>query len=260
VFNQKKKRVSEECLKYVEQNEGLGKVIESFDGSYKSTGASLFDYVFLHRIVTSYKPNFLLECGTGKTTFVIADAMDALMRQNPSYKPSLVSMEHNQEWYELQGTKFLSDKYPFVEIVLSPKTTWGYGFLRGSAYQEVPNYPYDVVFVDGPGQGIDDKGVACNIDFLRHVQNSSHPTVGITDSRKSTFLAHLTAFGPEKAQFFPIWGLGIIKPVTSKDVIVGNTGTIKKSYFSRDVVSSSKSYKSLVPLNTGDPLKWLASE
>ena len=39
------------------------------------------------------------------------------------------------------------------------------GLLRGTIYKDIPKYPYDLVFVDGPNQGNNKTGRMCNMDF-----------------------------------------------------------------------------------------------
>ena len=241
----------EAARRYVAANPSLAEALALADRLSSSTGVHLADAVMLHRAVRELRPATVLECGTGKSTFVLADALAGLARSGGT--PRLVSMEHNREWFERATQAFPRSTFPFVEIVHSPETLYGYSFVRGTVYREVPDLPYDLVFVDGPGQGLfqDHPYTMCNLDFVRLVERSDRPLRAIIDNRKHTVLAYTVLFGPDKVRFFPggpgQGSLGIVAGVTKHDLLLGDKPLMKRTLFPR-----------MVRIGKGDPLRFLA--
>lgn len=226
-----KEQVERTAGRIVAQDE-LAALLHEANARSGSTGVSDLDYAFLLHAIKQLKPRNVLECGTGKSTWVIALAMQELERTEPGYRPLLVSMEHHEVWHRQAQQIFPFNRFPFVDIRYSPTTVFGYAFLRGTVYQEIPDHPYDLVFVDGPGQPID--GVtACNMDFVRIVLASDRPVRAIVDSRKSTMVAYSVLFGPEKVRFNYPQGLGLVDPVSKAEVLLGDTAILKRKVFPR---------------------------
>jgi hypothetical protein len=238
--------------RYVEANPDLAEAIVLADRLSASTGIHLVDAVILHRAVRALRPATVLECGTGKSTFVLAAALAS--NSGPGTPPRLVSMEHNQEWYEQAARSFPRSTFPFVEIVHSPETLYGYSFVRGTAYREVPDLPYDLVFVDGPGQGLfqDHPYTMCNLDFVRLVEKSDRPIRAIVDNRKHTVLAYTVIFGPAKVRFFAggsgQGSLGIVAGVTKSDLLLGDKPLMRRTLFPQ-----------FVRTGKGDPVRFLVA-
>lgn len=235
IVRERERRLREQVQKTASRilaQDELAALLHEANAQSSSTGVSDLDYAFLFNAIKQLKPRNVLECGTGKSTWVIALAMQELERTEPGYRPLLISMEHSEFWHRQAQEIFPFDRFPFVDIRYSPETVWGHAFLRGTVYQEVPDHPYDFVLVDGPGQAID--GVtARNMDFVRIVLASDRPVSAIVDSRKSTMVAYSVLFGPEKVRFNYPLGLGLVDPVSKADVLLGNTAVLKRKVFPR---------------------------
>lgn len=216
---------------YLGANPGLRQAIDEADRVSESSGADLCDYAILHKTVRETKPRFVLECGTGRSTFILAKALLENEEEAPGQGGRLVSMEHNREWYE-RATACLPDPYRSVtDIVHGPIVEVGCSFVRGTAYESVPDHPYDLVFVDGPWQGLPEGDVMCNMDFIRLLRTASHPMRAFIDNRKHTVLAYAMLLGSEKVTYHVEWNLGVVAPVTRDDILLLDKERMRRSIF-----------------------------
>lgn len=207
---------------YLKKN-GVWEHINEIRGRSSSTGVSIFDYAYLYRYIQENRPRFVLECGTGVSTHVIALAMDTHCK--PVYRDQMkfVSMESKAEWYE-QAKTLLPAKYDyFLELRHSPLDFFEYAFVRGTVYREVPAFPYDLVFVDGPDQ----KG-RCNMDFVRQVTLSDKPVTALVDNRKRTLLAYAALFGKKRVKT-NLAAMVRVGPVSRAD-LVNEPGNLQRIY------------------------------
>ena len=229
---------------YLDQNKSLNILIDDIKSTSDSTGVSISDYIILYEYIKKNKPKFVLECGTGMSTVIIAEAMkNFVLPQSPQAK--FVSMESKKEWYNHQISISPEQFNDFVEIVYSPIDTWNYSFVKGTVYKDVPDYPYEFVFVDGPSQGpIEQVGAGvtmCNMDFVRVVENSDSPITGIIDNRKHTILAYTNIFGPQKVSLFSNYAFGLVQNVSKTDMILGDKTKMIKRVFPYLVKYNKKS-------------------
>lgn len=214
---------------YIGREKGLQETLRLVEESSKSIGLSLLEYVTLHRTVRKMRPTWVLECGTGKSTWVIAQAMLENERESGPHEAKLISMEHDRDWHE-HALSILPDRYKdVVEICYSPTDVHGYGFIRGTVYQEVPAHPYQLVFVDGPHQYLPNQSPKmCNMDFVRLVEKSDKPITALVDGRARTLIAYALVFGPEKVIYYGDCKMGMVDSVTKNDMLLadGRTGSI----------------------------------
>lgn len=103
---------------------------------------------YLHDLVRMTKPDLVVECGSGLSTLVIADA---LRTHHPAGR--IVALEHLQEfvdaaqtWLEVEGCAGVAS------VRLAPLETVQIGGSDYSWYaaSALPDGPIDVLFVDGP--------------------------------------------------------------------------------------------------------------
>ena len=73
-FKLKERRRKIFVEKYIDKMKSLERILEQYKVS-ESTGVSLSDYVALYETIRLIKPKFVLECGTGKSTWIISQAM-----------------------------------------------------------------------------------------------------------------------------------------------------------------------------------------
>ena len=229
---------------YLNHNKELEELLDEASSTSDSVGVSISDYIVLYEYIRRNKPKFVLECGTGRSTFIMALAFEKFVLSDfPEAK--LVSMEDKKEWYDHQVSTFPERFKDFVELRYSPIDSWSYSFVIGTVYKEVPDYPYEFVFVDGPSQGpIEQVGAGvtmCNMDFVRVVANSDSPITGIIDNRKHTILAYTNIFGPQKVSLFSNYAFGLVQNVSKTDMILGDKTKMIKRVFPYLVKYNKKS-------------------
>lgn len=190
---------------------------------HKSTGVSLIDFAVLYEYIRRYKPQYVLECGTGLSTHIIAAAMMKFCK--PCFQEiKLISMESVPKWHKEARLQFPFDKYDFVEILLSQVASYRYSFVDGVIYNEVPDCPYDFVFVDGPYYA--DR---CDMDFIKVVQRSEKKVSALIDSRRTSGLAYSALLGRDKVLYFP-FGFSQIRNVSKEDLILSNKKSLHHAF------------------------------
>jgi hypothetical protein len=203
--------------------EGVLRLLDDLKARHRSMGCDLLDYACFHQCVKRLRPRYVLECGTGVSTHVIAHAMERYSR--PCHADArLVSMESEPAWFD-EARKHIPGKWAnLVELRLSEPVFVDFAFLRGTAYREVPALPYEVVYVDGP----DPRG-ACNMDFLRVVAASDRPVLGVVDSRKSTVLAYQAMLGQHRLRSY-CGGISFVGPVSRDDLVTARSEKTKEIF------------------------------
>ncbi len=143
---------------YLRKNKDLNQLIYELNKESGSVGLSNFEYVRLYQMVRNVKPEYALECGTGKSTFIIAHAMS----KNGNGK-KLVTMEESEEWTikqreimsHIYNHKKANNWFPgktknLIELVSSSVTVARHRIWSGSCYQKTGDYHYSFIMVDGP--------------------------------------------------------------------------------------------------------------
>jgi len=108
-----------------------------------------------------------------------------------------------------------------------PATTYQYSIIRGTAFTEVPDYPYDLVFVDGPELTVHEGEYSyetANMDFIRYMLKATKPVTAIVDCRPRTCLVYGMVFGKNKVKLLRPWLTGVVENVTKEDMILNNGG------------------------------------
>jgi hypothetical protein len=185
---------------YLLKNRGLNDLILEVNKLSESVGLSNFEYIRLYQMVRYVKPEFALECGTGKSTFIIAHAMC----QNGNGK-KLVTMEESEEWAKKQRTnlsyfanhKKAKDWFPgeikdLIELIQSATTIEHHRIWEGSRYNNVGNYPYTFIMVDGPK--LTEERFR-NMDLIKFLKTSDSPVFAWIDGRWSTVAICRALFG-----------------------------------------------------------------
>ena len=150
--------IKRETAKFLEGHRRLRTLLEEIDRQSESVGMSTYKYVSLYGMVRRIRPEYVLECGTGKSTFVIAQAMS----ENGNGK-KLVSLEESADWADMQEKAIdrifshasASDWFPgadrqMVELVHSKTVADQHRSWAGIRYADHQEYAYDFILVDGP--------------------------------------------------------------------------------------------------------------
>lgn len=207
---------------FLANNSALKALINEARTVSKSYGLTDFEYVRLYQMVRELKPEYILECGTGKSTFVIAHALS----KNGNGK-KLVSMEESPAWAQEQikaishffNHKNAKDWFPgssqnLIELITSDTMIERHRVWAGSCYQSVKLYPYSFMMVDGP-ELTDECFV--NIDMVNILKTSGIPISIWIDGRWPTVAMCRALFG-DKLITKPGWTHTEIYNATKDDL------------------------------------------
>ena len=199
-------------------------------GGTDVTGASYSDYWTLYEEVRRHRPVEILECGTGISTVVLAQAL----RENAADghpRGRVTSMEEDPEWRRIAEERLPDALRPFVEILHSPKVDGFYKCFRGVQYESIPDRPYDFVFSDGPERHSPVNGDKLfDLDLIQIVRRSDRPVRAVVDNHYLTFYVLQKVFGLDKARYDVARRLLFVGPVTRRDV-----GHLSKENFLQDL-------------------------
>ena len=149
IINLGKKLLERKARKRIMSNKGLYTMLQTYMAQTKSSGCQYKDYDVLYRYVRKWKPQEILECGTGTSTVVLAYALMENEKEDGKVG-RVTSMEGVQGWFDMAQDLMPDILRKYVDIRLSPTVEDGYMFYRGMRYKEVPDRQYDFVFTDGP--------------------------------------------------------------------------------------------------------------
>jgi hypothetical protein len=185
---------------YLQQNSILKEVIDEARQISDAYGLTDFEYVRLYQMVRKTKPEYVLECGTGKSTFIIAHAMS---KNGNGVK--LVSMEESADWANTQQKAidhFLSHQkskewFPgisqdLIELVVSEIEIKRHRVWAGSCYKNITQNPYSFIMVDGPELNND---CFVNIDLVNILKESNNSIAIWIDGRWPTVAMCRALFG-----------------------------------------------------------------
>jgi hypothetical protein len=211
------RRVNLAAERRLRSNGTLWSLLQSYLAKTSSTGCEYSNYDALYREVRRRAPREVLECGTGVSTVVIAQAL----RENAKEKGiagRVTSMEDLPPWFEMAQRLLPEELRDFTDLRLSPKVEDGYSIFRGVRYEAVPDRGYEFAFIDGPGTMASDGTRCFDFDFVHLVRHSDRPVAGIVDARLTTCYVLQQIFGTEKVRFSVFEGLGYVDPVTRHDM------------------------------------------
>jgi hypothetical protein len=228
----KREKALQYVRNYVKENKLEGLLAKAHESS-GSTGVDEFDYALLHKLVRTKKPKYVLECGTGLSTWILAHALHQNFVES-GIKGKVISMESIKVWYDQAAAVFPKEYQEYAEIKYSEPTTFMYSFIKGTCYSEIPDLPYEVVFVDGPAPEVreDDVYETVNMDFVKVMLKSKNPVTAVVDYRLRTNIAYGVIFGKDKVKFIKPWNVGIIENVTKEDMILNGDATRQKKILS----------------------------
>jgi len=201
----------------IQSNTELWTTLSAYLQKSNSTGCNFIDYAALYRHIRTKKPSLILECGTGVSTVVMAQALVENAREGVEGR--IVSMEEIEKYYDLAKSILPAQYASLVDIRLSPVVEDSFSLFRGVRYRDVPKLDYDFVFVDGPNYvAPSDKMVTFDFDFIHAVRNSSKPVSAIIDKRVSSCYVFQKVFGPGKVRYDGIRHLGFCTDCTAADL------------------------------------------
>lgn len=156
----------------------------------KSTGADWSDYWMLYRAIVDHKFHCVLECGSGITTCVIAVALKEVKRET-GRDVVCISMEEHPGYYQDVIKAFPKELADVVQFHCSDRVESNYDGLRGCHYKDVPDMPYQFVFIDGPTPRRAPGSTKCfNADYINMLARCDGELAGMIDQRIFTLWAY----------------------------------------------------------------------
>jgi len=182
---------------------GILETIKSYQQKTKSTGTKYPTLYQAVKTIKELKPKYILESGTGTSTIVLAETILHIQKTNPAYKCHVVSMESLQEWHTM-ATQLLPKKYQgVVDIRLGEREKYEFSIFRGYVHSNIPNKPYDFVFLDGPSYS-DPLGSSTCMDALKIRLESDKQMIScVVDTRVSSVYMMQKIFGLATIKYFP---------------------------------------------------------
>ena len=203
----------------------------------KSCGASFQDYYQIYNYLIKFRPKYVLECGSGISSFVIARALQENYK-NSKIKALCVSMEENSEYHEDIKKNFPPDLNQYVDFRLSSRIEKKYSYYCGVGYKDIPKFDYEFVFIDGPNTVSPIDGIRkFNFDLITAIQMSSKSITCFIDHRLSTVYCYQNIFTKKKVKYDLSKNLGIVQNVTQKDLIKDwNRHNFKFNFFDKELI------------------------
>jgi len=160
----------------------------NFDKEYKHYAK----YFILYKTVRNMRPNFVLELGSGISSLIMGFAL----KENG--RGTLISLEENAS-YGKEVMSTVGTFYP-IEMRIEASIEGKYNNFTGHQYRNIPQKPYDLIFVDGPRT---DK---IDLDAFYVLERCPKAAV-IIDNRKRTYTALRSKF---PGNFNPVVNIGYI--------------------------------------------------
>lgn len=212
-------RRSRQARTRLEAMPGLWALMTEAAAGTAVTGASYSDYLTLYEQVRAYRPREILECGTGISTVVLAQALRDNAAEDGGPPGRVTSMEDDADWYRTACERLPDAVAGIVDIVHSPKADGFYKCFRGVCYESVPEREYDFVFSDGPDRHSPVNGDKLfNLDLINVVRRSERPVRAVVDNHYLTFYVLQKVFGLDKARYSVSHKLMFVGPLTKHDV------------------------------------------
>lgn len=198
--------------RWMNRHPDVKRVYEEYCHTTKSTGIQSNDYIRLYLMVRFLKPRYVLECGTGLSTTALGKGLVDNEREH-GVKGVCISMEDVPEWYEHAKKLLPGELNDHVQITHSKRVVREHEGCRGVCYESVPEYSYDMMFIDGPTEIDPVSGVKLfDIDAV-DVARCNPQMIGLIDHRLNTirFLRQLL-YATHSVIFHPVHDLGYIIP------------------------------------------------
>jgi hypothetical protein len=168
-----------------------------------STGASLSDYMLLHRYVLAHKPRLVVEFGSGKSTIVLAHALNAIGGH-------LVTYEAIRKYHENLVAIVPTDLRSTITAICSEAIVTDFRGISGVRYADQAPADAEFFFVDGPTETISGVKGAC-LDLLFYLER--YPAMWITaiiDQKFSSQDAYQSVLPDGAVRYDPVMDVGII--------------------------------------------------
>jgi len=211
--------VIEKRAKRILRETNVWEPLQAYLAESPSTGCSYSDYLLLYKYIREKKPKHVLECGTGVSTVVIAQALKE-NHLDGGGSGKVTSLEESASYHSAAVKIFPKALAEYADILLSPVVEDTYNFFRGVRYKDIPDLPYEFVLVDGPDHLVNPTRpiVAFNFDLLWVIERSKQPVSALIDTRISTCFVYSIILG-KKFSFDYLRRVGVVEQCAKKDIL-----------------------------------------
>ncbi len=171
------------------QEPELYDLIKSVTAASTSTGCGFSDYVALLAAIRHHRPGYILECGSGISSCVIAYACERLSYDGRT--PVFISMEEDEFYHDQIERIFPDELRTFVDFRFSERQQDLYEGLAGCYYADLPDLPFDFVYIDGPTLSKDQGFKSFNADLINVLlrDEKKGEIFAMLDQRVETYFA-----------------------------------------------------------------------
>tara|TARA_B110000003_G_scaffold256111_1_gene273445 strand:+ start:1682 stop:2449 length:768 start_codon:yes stop_codon:yes gene_type:complete len=201
--------------KILKSNQELWRTLNEYLKNSSSTGSNYSDYLSLYNYVKNNRPIEILECGTGVSTIILAQAF-----KDHSIDGRITSLESEKKYFDLALSILPKYLAKYIDIKLSPVIEDSYSLFRGCRYKDIPlDRVYDFVYIDGPSyKAPSDNTLTFDFDFLYILKQSDSPISAIVDKRISTCYVLQKVLGTHKVKYDSLRHQGFINNCTKNDI------------------------------------------
>lgn len=150
IYRRLRKKVVHPVYRTLAKRSNLYAIVEEFKVRAHALGFNkgykhYAKYYTLYSFIRKHKPQYVLECGSGVTTMVMLQAL----KENGA--GTLISMDES-DFYGGTVKKIAKEMFPDAsfEMHIVPSVRGVYAGMQGTLYENLPDHPYGLVFVDGP--------------------------------------------------------------------------------------------------------------
>jgi hypothetical protein len=161
----------------------LDALIKDFAKS-RSLAIDISDAIALYEYIINRKPNYILEFGPGTSSNIICLAILNQKKKDPNYNPIFISLEHHKDWLDFHHQTFKKELAPYCQMILVPTILSAFNGEGACKYAEIPDYPYDFIFVDGPSPS--EQGVLISTDCIELADKLSPTCTIVFDGREAS--------------------------------------------------------------------------
>jgi len=158
---------------------GLLSDISAFQKATRSRGANYFDYLYLYLYIRIKKPKYILECGSGVTTYVVCSALAK------NKIGTVITLEQSPDWRDILIRTLPKEYNPYYVSLYSPCIEKTYRNITGIGYKYIPDYPYEFIIIDGCDPEYGMKAPVLNMDYFDLLERKVCPK-GYVSSRFRT--------------------------------------------------------------------------
>lgn len=221
IYYLRKKREKLSIRKLKEINNGeLFKLINELLLRSNSTGCEFSDFYALWQSLNKFRPNCILECGSGISTIIFA----YYSHISNSKEIKIFTVEENEYYYKDLLKKFPEQYKKYVNFLLLERKEKIYKGILGSFYSDLPNKNYDFIYIDGPTDRAvwNDKSSpkTFNSDLINILSANKNIIInGVLDQRITTFRAYKKLINNKRLSYNSVHKLTYIKSLSYKDLI-----------------------------------------